>query len=318
MAITTKQIHEIAHELQEKGVNPTLSAVRQALGGGSFTTISDAMKTWRQDNQDEQQLQQIDIPNGINERLQALGADMWQTSMDIANERLTAEREALVVAQAKAQAQTDEAQEAVKTLEAEQEALLEQLDTHILQAEQATADAVRSSKALEVATAQHILDVDAINKQLSDVQHKLELEQERSSTGQQAVNELRLKLDDTSEQLTQSRESIATANAQSKAQQADIERLKAELNNSKALNAQKDAKIEQITNERNDIKTAAAEVRGELKAVTSELIKEKTQNDSLSVANEKLTKASAMMEAENKALSQKILEKEAQITGNIK
>ena len=302
MALTTQQIHETADELQEKGVNPTLSAVRQALGGGSFTTISDAMKTWRQDNQDEQQLQKTELPSGINGRLQILGADVWQTAMEIANERLTAEREALAVAQAKAQGQTDQAQEAVKTLEAEQAALLMQLDVHTAESEQATADAVQSRTALEVATAQHILDVNVIRQQLIDTQHKLELEQERSSTAQQAVNELRLKFDDVSAQLTQSLESIATANAQSKAQQADIDRLLAELTDSKALNTQKDAKIEQITNEHNDIKTAAAELKGELKAVTAELNKEKTENDSLLMANENLTKANATLEAERKAI----------------
>ena len=313
MALTTQQIHETADELQEKGVNPTLSAVRQALGGGSFTTISDAMKTWRQDNQDEQQLQKTELPSGINGRLQILGADVWQTAMEIANERLTAEREALAVAQAKAQGQTDQAQEAVKTLEAEQAALLMQLDVHTAESEQATADAVQSRTALEVATAQHILDVNVIRQQLIDTQHKLELEQERSSTAQQAVNELRLKLDDVSAQLMQSLESMATANAQRKAQQADIDRLLAELTDSKALNTQKDAKIEQITNEHNDIKTAAAELKGELKAVTAELNKEKTENDSLLMANEKLIKASATLEAENKALNQKVLDREEQI-----
>lgn len=318
MALTTQQIHETADELQEKGVNPTLSAVRQALGGGSFTTISDAMKTWRQDNQDEQQLQKTELPSGINGRLQILGADVWQTAMEIANERLTAEREALAVAQAKAQGQTDQAQEAVKTLEAEQAALLMQLDVHTAESEQATADAVQSRTALEVATAQHILDVNVIRQQLIDTQHKLELEQERSSTAQQAVNELRLKLDDVSAQLMQSLESMATANAQRKAQQADIDRLLAELTDSKALNTQKDAKIEQITNEHNDIKTAAAELKGELKAVTAELNKEKTENDSLLMANEKLIKASATLEAENKALNQKVLDREEETKGDLK
>ena len=153
---------------------------------------------------------------------------------------------------------------------------------------------------------------------LIDTQHKLELEQERSSTAQQAVNELRLKLDDVSAQLMQSLESMATANAQRKAQQADIDRLLAELTDSKALNTQKDAKIEQITNEHNDIKTAAAELKGELKAVTAELNKEKTENDSLLMANEKLIKASATLEAENKALNQKVLDREEETKGDLK
>ena len=53
---------------------------------------------------------------------------MWQTAIDMANDRLSKEREALEVVKVKAQAETDEAQEAVKTLEGEQADLLQQLD----------------------------------------------------------------------------------------------------------------------------------------------------------------------------------------------
>lgn len=289
MALTTQDIHASADALAEQGIKPTLAEVRKALGGGSFTTISEAMKSWRQDNQEEEQLKQVELPNGITERLQSLGADMWQTAINIANERLTAEREALAIAQTKAQAETDEAQEAVKMLESEQVELLEQLDFQQAQAEQATTDAVVSRTALETATAQHRTDIDAIKQQLSDTQHKLELEQERSSAAQQTVNELRSKLDEVGAQLMQARESVATANAQSKNQTAEIERLKSELSDSKALNTQKDAKIKQLTDERNEIITATAEIRGELRATTAE--------------RDKLTQSYASLNAEYKALN---------------
>ncbi len=105
-----------------------LAEVRKILGGGSFTTISEAMKSWRQDNQEEEQLRQVVLPSGITERLQSLGADMWQTAIDMANDRLIKEREALESIKTKAQVEVDEAQEAVKTLESEQSDLLMQLD----------------------------------------------------------------------------------------------------------------------------------------------------------------------------------------------
>ena len=128
MALTIQQVHNTADQLQGQGIKPTLAEVRKALGGGSFTTISEAMKSWRQDNQQEEQLRQVELPSSIAERLQTLGADMWQTAIDIANDRLVKEREALESIKAKSQAETDEAQEAVKTLESEQADLLEQLD----------------------------------------------------------------------------------------------------------------------------------------------------------------------------------------------
>ena len=42
----------------------------------------------------------------VAERLQTLGADMWQTAIDIANDRLVKEREALEIIKTKAQAET--------------------------------------------------------------------------------------------------------------------------------------------------------------------------------------------------------------------
>ena len=47
MAITTADIHAAADRIAEAGQQPTLAAVRSALGGGSFTTISASMKAWK-------------------------------------------------------------------------------------------------------------------------------------------------------------------------------------------------------------------------------------------------------------------------------
>ena len=42
-AITKEQISETADQIAAAGQTPTLAAVRKAVGGGSFTTISGAM-----------------------------------------------------------------------------------------------------------------------------------------------------------------------------------------------------------------------------------------------------------------------------------
>ena len=137
MALTTQQIHAVADQLQADGIKPTLAEVRKALGGGSFTTISDAMQSWREEHREEQQLQQIELPSNINDRLQSLGADVWQTAIDIANDRLAKERDALEVIKAKAQQDVDEYAESVKLLEDENKDLLQELDKESEKAEEA-------------------------------------------------------------------------------------------------------------------------------------------------------------------------------------
>ncbi|WP_126448220.1 DNA-binding protein [Sulfuricystis multivorans] len=48
MALTKEDIWAVADRLDAEGKTPTLAAVRKALGSGSFTTISEAMREWRE------------------------------------------------------------------------------------------------------------------------------------------------------------------------------------------------------------------------------------------------------------------------------
>ncbi|WP_289051654.1 DNA-binding protein [uncultured Psychrobacter sp.] len=252
MAITTQQIHSIADQLHEQGIKPTLAEVRKALGGGSFTTISEAMKSWRQDNQQEEQLRQVELPSSIAERLQTLGADMWQTAIDIANDRLVKEREALESIKAKAQAETDEAQEAVKTLEGEQADLLVQLD-------EVTATAETKAKAAEQATAER----DRFKQTLADTQHQLELERAKTDAAQGQLSDLRNSFDQQAKELSTNISRVATLEATAESDKAEVARLSAELEAAKT-------ELKAVTTERNEIATATAEVKGELKAITAE------------------------------------------------
>lgn len=284
MAITTQQIHATADELQEKGVSPTLSEVRKALGGGSFTTISDAMKSWRQDYKEEQELKQVELPSGINERLQTLGADIWQTAIDIAHDRLAKEREALEVIKAKAQQDVDQYADSVKTLELEQADLLKQLDEVTVTAERATA-------LTETTTA----ELDALTKSLNDTKHQLELERNKADSAQTQLVEVRSRLDKTQSELTESLSHAAKLEAQAENNKAELERLILEDKTTKA-------ELKKVTADRDKINIHTAEIKGELKAVAAQLGAEKTQNESWLISNEKLTKANATLEAERKAL----------------
>ena len=128
MALTTEQIHQTAQELTEKGINPTLANVRSALGGGSFTTIGEALKTWKEAQKDNEKLKQVDIAPQIKDKADLLIGELWQNALDLADERLKLEREALAVAQQQADAKVAEMAEALAQVEAEQEQLNAQLD----------------------------------------------------------------------------------------------------------------------------------------------------------------------------------------------
>ena len=129
MAITREQILETASKLAEQGIKPTQTNVRESLGGGSFTTISEVLREWRQEQDQTAQLSQVVIPSDITDRTQVLIAQVWETAQTLANDRLVKEREALEHKEALINAEIDESNKIIETLENEQAELTAQLDT---------------------------------------------------------------------------------------------------------------------------------------------------------------------------------------------
>ena len=129
MAITREQILETASSLQAQGIKPTQTNVRESLGGGSFTTISEVLREWRQEQDTTAQLQAVVIPNDITDKTNLLIAQVWETAQNLANDRLLKEREALEHKEALINAEIDESNKIIETLENEQAELTTQLDT---------------------------------------------------------------------------------------------------------------------------------------------------------------------------------------------
>jgi len=123
MAISKEQIFTIADELDAAGQNPTLAAVRKVLGGGSFTTISEAMNEWKARKAEKETPLRQPAPPAVAERLAEFGAEIWALALELANGRLASEREALDAARVQLEAERQEAAELADQVSAELEAL---------------------------------------------------------------------------------------------------------------------------------------------------------------------------------------------------
>jgi chromosome segregation ATPase len=123
MTITREQIFEVADDLDAAGQNPTLAAVRKALGGGSFTTISEGMTEWKARKAAKETPLREPAPPAIAERLADLGAELWALALELANGRLAAERESLDAARVQLEAAKQEAAELADQVTGELEAL---------------------------------------------------------------------------------------------------------------------------------------------------------------------------------------------------
>uniref|UniRef100_UPI003F698BE5 hypothetical protein n=1 Tax=Psychrobacter submarinus TaxID=154108 RepID=UPI003F698BE5 len=178
---------------------------------------------------------------------------------------------------AKSQAETDEAQEAVKTLEGEQADLLVQLD-------EVTATAETKAKAAEQATAER----DRFKQTLADTQHQLELERAKTDAAQAQLADLRSSFDQQAKELNVNISRVATLEANAVSDKAEVARLSAELEEVKT-------ELKTVTTERNEIATATAEVKGELKAVTIE-------RDKLSGLNDQLMQQQATLNTDHQLL----------------
>lgn len=134
MSSNKEKIIAAAEKLEAQGVNPTQVTVREALGGGSFATIGPVLKEWKESKKEDHALTEIQVPETITERLEQLQGAVWQVAVDEAERRLTAEREALLLAQERAASDVAEQMESVAALESEADkhlARIEALETDL-------------------------------------------------------------------------------------------------------------------------------------------------------------------------------------------
>ena len=95
MAITKDSIFAAATDIAAAGGAATLAAVRKAVGGGSYTTISEALKEWRVIHQQATAPLQEPAPQALSDRLAGVINETWTIALEMANDRLNTERAAL-------------------------------------------------------------------------------------------------------------------------------------------------------------------------------------------------------------------------------
>jgi chromosome segregation ATPase len=122
MAITKDQIWAAADELDQTGKAPTLAAVRKVVGGGSFTTIQDAMTEWKVKRQAKEAPIKEPTPQALADRLGEVGAEIWSMALQLANARLAADRETLEAERVEMEADRQEAADLADQLNEELDA----------------------------------------------------------------------------------------------------------------------------------------------------------------------------------------------------
>ena len=84
-----------AEAVAGRGENVTLTAVRTELGGGSFSTISPVLRAWKAAQAHDDEPVREPLPDRLHEAAIAGAGEIWRAALELAGERLAAERAAL-------------------------------------------------------------------------------------------------------------------------------------------------------------------------------------------------------------------------------
>lgn len=251
MAITTADIHAAADALVAEGKSPTLANVRKALGGGSFSTISEGMAEWRERQAAQPAPMQEPPPAAVADKFNGLLAEVWGAALGMANARLAAEREALDAARIELERDRQEAAELAEQVSADLEQTRQERD--------------RVTKELDAALSVGVEQ----SQQLAQLTAEVASAQGRAALAEQRADDNAKRADDLSRALQ-----VEQANARSERDQA-TQQLKEVAQATQAAQAQAA-----------DAKEKQAALRGQLEAVQGELQSERDRGRDLAQAIE--------------------------------
>ena len=86
--ITDDKIWAAADAIDAEGKNPTLAAVRERMGAGSYTTISESMKRWRDKKQGATAPFIEPPPDQVSEAGNTAASQIWAQAIRIAESRM--------------------------------------------------------------------------------------------------------------------------------------------------------------------------------------------------------------------------------------
>lgn len=113
--ITKQQVVKAIEELKRRNHPITVSAIRDELGTGSYSTISTYLSAWKEASEQQKIADYPEIPEQIRRSFD----DMWRAAWEAAQESVQAEREALTTARTLIEREKEEMAAEIARLESE-------------------------------------------------------------------------------------------------------------------------------------------------------------------------------------------------------
>lgn len=187
---TKEQIWAAANTLAEEGKATTLAAVREQLGGGSYTDISAAMQLWRSSQRTGNTPLREPAPPSIAERLNEFGSELWATALELANGRLQSEREALE----QARQETEEIRKETANLADQLTSDIEKLKIEIQTQKEQLATSQKEAENARVAEQAVQARLEAATLEMEELKAQVKEEREEAKKSAETAAELRGRL----------------------------------------------------------------------------------------------------------------------------
>lgn len=102
MAVNQESVNATCEKLVQAGQKPTLAAVRDSLGEGSFSTLAKMVRDWKAGRGDVARVEvvAVSVPDVVATAGGKLLAEVWTLAEKMAGERLAAERAEMEAAKA--------------------------------------------------------------------------------------------------------------------------------------------------------------------------------------------------------------------------
>jgi chromosome segregation ATPase len=134
--VTKETIFQAAQELDEEGRQVTVTTVRDKLGKGSYTTITDALREWHADREKKQADDAPQTPDVLTRFTDRIWAEAWK----IAKKATESEREALIRERSRLDQERKEMSAEINRLEQELNAAHKALASERTEREAASAE----------------------------------------------------------------------------------------------------------------------------------------------------------------------------------
>jgi DNA repair exonuclease SbcCD ATPase subunit len=191
---TFQEIHAAADSLAENGEKATMSAVRKALGGGSYSTISEAMQSWPGRVKTPVESSSDVMPDIVK----AAASSLWVEAKKQAQKELESARHELQVFKAELEAQTKEAFDLLESTTSQLDVCVAEKKDLEARVQALSSDlAVRSSDVLVAkATLEEVRrSVEQLQQSLEVARLEAQAERALARTAGELAAELRGKLD---------------------------------------------------------------------------------------------------------------------------